>query len=46
MFDVPRCKRFPVVPRATERPIHGLKCHKNYIITNAIDNILRGITIF
>jgi hypothetical protein len=25
-----------------ERPIHGLRSNKNFIVTNAVENILRG----
>lgn len=28
------------VPRANEHPVHGLKSNKNFIVTNAIQNIL------
>lgn len=28
------------VPRANDRPVHGLKSNKNFIVTNAIENIL------
>jgi hypothetical protein len=28
------------VPKATEKPVHGLKSNKNFIVTNAIENIL------
>ena len=28
------------VPKATDKPILGLKSHKNFIVTNAIENIL------
>lgn len=28
------------VPTANERPVHGLKSSKNFIVTNAIENIL------
>ena len=28
------------VPKAMERPVHGLKSNKNFIVTNAIENIL------
>jgi hypothetical protein len=28
------------VPRATEKPVLGLKSDKNFIVTNAIENIL------
>ncbi len=41
-FSIPKLVRFPGVPKSTERPIHGLNSNKNYIITNAIDNILKG----
>lgn len=28
------------VPKANERPVHGMKSNKNFIVTNAIENIL------
>jgi hypothetical protein len=28
------------VPKVTEKPIQGLKSNKNFIVTNAIENIL------
>ena len=28
------------VPKVNERPVHGLKSNKNFIVTNAIENIL------
>lgn len=28
------------VPTANDRPVHGLKSSKNFIVTNAIENIL------
>ena len=28
------------VPRAGEQPVNGLKSNKNFIVTNAIENIL------
>jgi hypothetical protein len=28
------------VPKKDEIPIHGLKSNKNYIVTNAVENIL------
>lgn len=30
----------PSLPKKTEVPIHGLKSNKNYIVTNAVENIL------
>ncbi|CAD8062942.1 unnamed protein product [Paramecium sonneborni] len=30
----------PPVPKKDEKPIHGLKSNKNYIVTNAVENIL------
>jgi len=45
-FSVPKLVRFPGVPKSTERPIHGLYSNKNYIITNAIDNILKGNSFY
>lgn len=41
-FKVAKSTRFPKVPLASERPIHGLRSNKNYIISNAVDNILRA----
>ena len=32
-------KKHPV-PRVTEKPVQGLKSNKNFIVTNAIENIL------
>ena len=34
-------KRDPV-PKKEEKPILGLKSNKNFIITNAVENILSG----
>ena len=28
------------MPKANERPVHGLQSNKNFIVTNAIENIL------
>jgi hypothetical protein len=28
------------VPKASEHPVHGLQSNKNFIVTNAIENIL------
>ena len=28
------------MPKCNERPVHGLKSNKNFIVTNAIENIL------
>jgi hypothetical protein len=33
----------PPVPKNDEKPLMGLKSNKNYIVLNAIDNILAGI---
>jgi hypothetical protein len=33
----------PNVPRREEKPILGLKTNKNFIIANAVENILAGI---
>ncbi|CAD8059724.1 unnamed protein product [Paramecium primaurelia] len=30
----------PPVPKKDEKPIHGLKSNKNFIVTNAVENIL------
>lgn len=30
----------PPVPKKDEAPIHGLKSNKNFIVTNAVENIL------
>lgn len=30
----------PSVPKSTERPVHGLKSARNFIVTNAIETIL------
>ncbi len=30
----------PKVPLKGEPPVHGLKSNKNYIVTNAVENIL------
>ena len=36
-----RCKiKKPAIPSVNERPIMGLKSEKNYVLSNAIDNIL------
>ena len=37
----PECKiRKPPIPSINDRPLQGLKSNKNYILSNAIDNIL------
>ena len=41
-FVYPGPKREPV-PKKDEKPILGLKSNKNFIITNAVENILSGI---
>ena len=35
-----RVKRNPPVPSAADRPLHGLKTSKNFIVSNAVENIL------
>jgi hypothetical protein len=32
--------RKPAVPRRGERPVHGLKSEKNFVVANAVENIL------
>lgn len=36
----------PKVPSKDDPPIHGLKSHKNFIVANAVENILAGIIFF
>ena len=36
------CGRKPKIPPPTEKPIMGLKSNKNFIISNAVENILSG----
>jgi len=31
------------VPKVSEKPIMGLKSNKNFIVSNAVENILSGI---
>ncbi len=31
------------VPRADERPVFGIKSTKNFIVSNAVENILAGV---
>ena len=35
----PSCKR-AAVPKKDEKPLMGLKSNKNFIVTNAVENIL------
>ena len=35
-----RVKRKPAVPSASDRPVHGLKTSKNFVVSNAVENIL------
>ena len=32
------------IPKHNEHPIHGLKSHKNFILANAVENILAGLS--
>ena len=32
----------PAVPKKDEKPIMGLKTNKNFVVTNAVENILAG----
>ena len=32
----------PAVPKRDEKPIHGLVSDKNFIVANAVENILAG----
>ena len=32
----------PAVPKKDEKPIHGLVSDKNFIVANAVENILAG----
>lgn len=32
----------PPIPKKDERPIHGLVSDKNFIVANAVENILAG----
>ena len=32
----------PAVPARTDKPIHGLVSDKNFIVANAVENILAG----
>jgi len=41
-FATAKNRRFAPVPKASERPILGLRSNKNFIVTNAVENILRG----
>ena len=34
------------VPKRDEKPIHGLVSDKNFIVANAVENILAGKFIF
>jgi hypothetical protein len=34
--------RRPPVPKKDEKPIHGLVSDKNFIVANAVENILAG----
>ena len=40
-YDCLTCKR-ETVPKIEEKPIMGLKSNKNFIISNAVENILSG----
>jgi hypothetical protein len=35
-------ERKPAVPKKDEKPIYGLKSSKNFIVSNAVENILSG----
>ena len=35
-------ERKPAVPKRDEKPIHGLVSDKNFIVANAVENILAG----
>ena len=36
-------KRRPAVPRKDEKPLMGLQSKKNFITSNAVENIMKGI---
>ena len=36
----------PAVPKRDEKPIHGLVSDKNFIVANAVENILAGKFFF
>ena len=36
----------PAVPKKDEKPIHGLVSDKDFIVANAVENILAGKFIF
>ena len=36
----------PAVPARTDKPIHGLVSDKNFIVANAVENILAGKFFF
>jgi len=44
-FKYKEQERKPTVPKKDEKPIMGLKSSKNFIISNAVENILSGIFI-
>lgn len=37
-----QAERKPAVPKKDEKPIHGLVSDKNFIVANAVENILAG----
>eukprot|EP01016_Furgasonia_blochmanni_P036554 TRINITY_DN4189_c0_g1_i5.p3 TRINITY_DN4189_c0_g1~~TRINITY_DN4189_c0_g1_i5.p3 ORF type:complete len:140 (-),score=20.36 TRINITY_DN4189_c0_g1_i5:349-768(-) len=39
-FKYEDTQRKPAIPKRDEAPIMGLKSHKNYIVANAVENIL------
>jgi hypothetical protein len=42
-FNYTTDQRKPAVPKKDEKPILGLVSDKNYIVANAVENILAGI---
>jgi hypothetical protein len=42
-FNYTADQRKPAVPKKDEKPILGLVSDKNYIVANAVENILAGI---
>lgn len=41
-FDRGTDAKKPAVPKKDEKPIHGLVSDKNFIVANAVENILAG----
>ena len=35
-------EKIPAVPKNGDKPIHGLVSDKNFIVANAVENILAG----